>query len=531
MKLVFRTDASLDIGTGHVMRCLALAQALRMTGAECHFICRTFPGNLIARIGDLGFAVVALPAAQSKDESDRQDAESLPAHAAWLGGNWRADAGETTAALQSLRPDWLIVDHYALDRSWEREARLLCNNLMVVDDLVDRPHDCDLLLDQTLGRVGSDYDGLVPRNSVVLAGTRYALLRPEFSALRGHSLRRRTSGVLHKILVSMGGVDQVNATGRVLQTLHHCTLSQDCRVTVLMGSQAPWLDEVRKEAIALPWPCDVKVDVSNVAELVAECDLVIGAAGGSAWERCALGVPSLLVVTAGNQRDVARALERAGAARLLGDIEAIATALPRLMAGIGSEELAGMSRAASKICDGMGAGRVAGVLCNWGVQVRGMREDDLGDVLRWRNDPDIRRRMYESHEISPSEHREWYAQARRDRHRHLLIVEQAGVPLGFVQFTEIGGGGVADWGFYAVPGAPRGSGNKLGMAALDHAFRQLGFRKVRGEVIASNEPSATFHRKLGFAEEGTIQKRSSDGATCHDVLCFGIAASDWLERH
>ena len=531
MRLVFRTDASLDIGTGHVMRCLTLARALRSEGTDCHFICRAFPGNLIARIGDLGFGVVALPFTQSPDESGVQDAESLPAHAAWLGGDWRADASNTATALQSLRPDWLVVDHYALDRAWELEVRPFCNNLMVVDDLVDRPHDCDLLLDQTFGRAEGDYAGLAPHGCVVLAGTRYALLRPEFSALREHSLRRRASGVLRKILVSMGGVDQMNATGRVLQAVHQCTLPQDCRLTVLMGAQAPWLDEVRKQAAALPWPCEVKVDASNVAELVADCDLAIGAAGGSAWERCALGVPSLLVVAAGNQQDVARSLERAGAARLLGGIDFIAMALPRVMAGIGSEALAGMSRAARGVCDGRGAGRVAGVLRNWRVQVRGMREDDLENVLRWRNHPDIRRRMYNSHEISPSEHREWYARSMRDQYRHLLIVEQAGIPLGFVQFTETGNDGVADWGFYAVPGAPRGSGTKLGTAALDHAFRRLGFRKVRGEAIVSNEPSAVFHRKLGFAEEGIMRKRSSDGAACHDVLCFGMEASDWLERH
>jgi UDP-2,4-diacetamido-2,4,6-trideoxy-beta-L-altropyranose hydrolase/UDP-4-amino-4,6-dideoxy-N-acetyl-beta-L-altrosamine N-acetyltransferase len=530
MKLAFRTDASLDIGTGHVMRCLALAQALQAKGADCHFICRTFPGNLIARISDLGFGVVALPTGQSPGGCDGQGAESLPAHAAWLGGNWRVDAKDTATALQSLRPDWLVADHYALDRVWEREVRPLCNNLMVIDDLVDRPHDCNLLLDQTFGRAGSDYARLVPHNSVVLAGTRYALLRPEFSALREHSLRRHTSGALRRILVGMGGIDKMNATGRVLQALHHCTFPQDCRMVVLMGAQAPRLDEVRTQASALPWPCEVKVDAATVAELVADCDLAIGAAGGSAWERCALGVPSLLVVTADNQRDVARALELAGAARLLGDIDSIAIALPRVMAGIGGEALADMSCAAGEICDGKGAERVAGVLCNWGVRIRGMREDDLESVLCWRNHPDTRCWMYDSHEISPSEHREWYARAMQDQHRQLLIVEQAGVPLGFVQFTETGNDGVAVWGFYAVPGAPRGSGNKLGTAALDHAFGQLGFRKVHGEVIVSNEPSAAFHRKLGFTEEGITQKRSSDGATCHDVLCFGMEASDWLER-
>ena len=531
MRLAFRTDASTDIGTGHVMRCLTLAQVLRAEGADCHFICRTLPGNLIARIADLGFGVTSLPLDQSAGEFTAEDMESLPAHAAWLGSSQRVDADRSAAALQSLRPDWLIVDHYALDQTWEREVRPFCNNLMVVDDLVDRPHDCDVLLDQTLGRTEGDYAGLVPPSCVVLAGTRYALLRPEFSAWREHSLRRRTEGVLREILVSMGGVDQMDATGRVLQALRQCPLSQDCRLTVLMGARAPWLDEVRKQATGLPWPCDVKVDAPNVAEIIAACDLAIGAAGGSAWERCSLGVPSLLAVTARNQKDVACSLEQAGAAILLGEIDSIATALPRVMAGIGSKELVDMSRAAAEVCDGRGVRRVAHVLRNWGVQVRGMRVDDLESVLRWRNHPDIRRRMHDSHEISPSEHREWYTRSMRDRHRHLLIVEQAGIPLGFVQFTGMEDDGVADWGFYAVPGAPRGSGTKMGTAALDHAFKRLGFRKVRGEVIVSNEPSAAFHRKLGFAEEGMTQKGPPGGAACHDVLCFAMEASDWLEWH
>lgn len=530
MKVVFRTDASLDIGTGHVMRCLALAHALRAEGADCHFICRSFPGDLVTRIADSGFGVTALSRGQCLDEPAAQGA-SLPAHAAWLGGNWHADANGTAVILQALRPDWLVVDHYALDRAWELKVRPFCGHLMVIDDLVDRPHDCDLLLDQTLGRLPADYVSLVPQGCLLLTGTRYGLLRAEFSALREPSLRRRAEAGLRKILVSMGGVDQLNATGRVLKALRECTLPRDCSLTVLMGGQAPRLDEIRRQASAMPWPCDLRVDASNVAELLADCDLAIGAAGGSAWERCALGVPSLLVVAARNQEDVARSLERVGAAKVLGNIDSIAMMLPSVMAGITSDVLAWMSRAAGEVCDGRGATRVVHVLRQWDVQVRGMREDDLESVLRWRNHPDVRGRMYNSHEISPAEHREWYARAMRDPRRHLLIVEQSGMPLGFVQFTESGSDGVADWGFYAMPGAPAGTGTKLGCAALDHAFRRLKFRKVRGEAIASNEPSQALHRKLGFAEEGVTQKQSSDGAATHDVLCFGLEATDWLERH
>lgn len=531
MKLVFRTDASLDIGTGHVMRCLALAEALREEGASCHFVCRVLAGNLIARIRELGFGVTTLPLESAMHSTDAQALGSLPAHASWLGTDWRTDADRTRTAVQSQQPDWLVVDHYALDRAWEREARSCCKNLMVIDDLADRPHECDLLLDQTLGRDAGDYAELVPKNCVVLAGSRYALLRPEFAALRERSLRLHQSGGLRTLLIAMGGVDQLNATGQVLQALHHCELPRDCRVVVLMGAQAPWLAGVRTQAAGLPWPCVVKVDVTNVAELTSECDLAIGAAGGSSWERCALGVPTLLVVTARNQRDVACALEQAGAARLLGDVESIGVALPAALGELKREALVSMSRMAGTICDGRGATRVAAILRDSGVRVRRMREDDLENVLQWRNHREIRRWMYHSHEISPSEHREWYARVMRDQHRHLLIVEDAGVPLGFVHFTEADNDGVADWGFYAVPGAPRGSGRKLGAAALDHAFGKLGFRKVRGEAIASNKHSAAFHRKLGFADEGVLQKQLPDGTTSQDVLCFGLEASDWLERH
>src|SRR5690348_9550286 len=355
MNLVFRTDASLDIGTGHVMRCLTLAGALREKGATSRFICRTLPGNLIARIREAGFAVTALPSGEPNEPGARE-IEPLPAHAGWLGASWRKDAEDTRIALQSLQPDWLIVDHYALDRAWEREVRPLCRHLMAIDDLADRPHDCDLLLDQTLDRDAAAYSGLVPQGCRVLTGTHYALLRPEFAALRDYSLRRRT-GELRSILVAMGGVDKSNATARVLDALRGSDLPTDSRLIVLMGGQAPWLDDVRMKAASLPWPCEVRVEAGNVAELTAACDLAIGAAGGSAWERCALGVPALLVVTAENQRGVARALERAGAARLLGGVESMDAALPDALAGLGGEALSVMSRKAAAICDGREIGR------------------------------------------------------------------------------------------------------------------------------------------------------------------------------
>lgn len=315
--IAFRVDASLQIGSGHVMRCLTLATALREQGATCHFICREHTGNLIDQIRDRGFAVIALVTDGLDLPSAAQDGKSLPAHAAWLGVDWQTDAKATRDVLQSISADWLVVDHYALDRAWEQALRPHCAQLMVIDDLADRLHDCDLLLDQNLGREIADYVDLVPATCTVLTGPHYALLRPEFAALREYSLQRRRPPQLRRLLITMGGVDQSNATGQVLDALRRCPLPQDCRITVVMGLHGPWLAKVQAQAADFPWPCEVKVNVSDMAQLMADSDLAIGAAGSTSWERCALGLPTLMVVLAANQREAAANLQKKGAASIM----------------------------------------------------------------------------------------------------------------------------------------------------------------------------------------------------------------------
>jgi len=314
MHVAFRTDASLDIGTGHVMRCLTLADALRQRGAQCHFICREHRGNLVSRIAGQGFAVSVLPAAEPSSSSLSPSA-SAPAHASWLGGDWRDDACGTADVLAKFHANWLVVDHYALDRQWEASLTRRFENLLVIDDLADRPHTCDVLLDPNLGREAIEYAGLVPSDCMILVGPDYALLRPEFAALREYSLhRRRGLGQVRHVVVTMGGVDSPNATGTVLGSLAWSALPRDCRVTVILGERAPWLREVRAAASALPWPVEVRVNVTDMARVMADSDLAIGAAGSTAWERCCLGLPSILVSLAANQELIARSLDAQGAA-------------------------------------------------------------------------------------------------------------------------------------------------------------------------------------------------------------------------
>jgi len=164
------------------------------------------------------------------------------------------------------------------------------------------------------------------------------------------------------------------------------------------------------------------------------------------------------------------------------------------------------------------------------VRVRPVGEADLARVLAWRNHPDIRRFMLTQHEIPLDEHRRWFERASRDPGRCLLIAEEEGRPLGFVHFIGVAPDGVADWGFYAAPGAPRGSGRKLGEAALDHGFRTLGLHKVCGQALDFNEASIRFHRRLGFREEGVLREQHRLGDAWHDLVCFGLLRREWPPR-
>ncbi|MDY0273694.1 MAG: UDP-2,4-diacetamido-2,4,6-trideoxy-beta-L-altropyranose hydrolase, partial [Advenella sp.] len=315
MKIVFRADASLEMGTGHVMRCLTLANALHAEGNECHFICREHPGNLIEFIRKQGHMVHSLSYLENEKVGDKNNEGSVLAHATWLGASQKEDAAASEKILATIKPEWLVVDHYALDYRWEQELKPYYQNLLVIDDLADRKHDCNILLDQTFGRKAEDYHPWVPPDCTLLCGSNYALLRPEFSQLRAYSLERRKQPQLQRLLITMGGVDKDNVTGLVLRALTCCELPQDCLITVVMGGNAPWLKEVQEQASQMPWLTEVYVNVNNMAKLMADADFCIGAAGSTSWERCCLGLPTIMVVLAENQEMAATLLQEANAVK------------------------------------------------------------------------------------------------------------------------------------------------------------------------------------------------------------------------
>lgn len=349
---ILRADASLEMGTGHVMRCLTLATALSAKGHDCHFICRDHKGHLAEMIKRCGFKLTLLTSIEISVNNT-----SALSHARWLGCTQEQDAKQVLSLIEGLgcAIDGLIVDHYALDAYWESQLRVRVAQLVVIDDLFDRHHDCDILINQNLGSSKAQYKTLVPSDCLILAGIAYAMLRPEFARLRPQSLLKKSHAHTKQLLITMGGVDPDNYTGNILKALECCDCSVFSKIVVVLGGTAPHIKSVEALAASLSVDVEIKVGVSNMAEIMSDADVAFGAAGSTSWERCCLGLPTLLFVIADNQVKLAELLARHNAAMRV-DMESICDSVKRMLDDDGFYKET--SEAAAALCDGMGAERV-----------------------------------------------------------------------------------------------------------------------------------------------------------------------------
>jgi UDP-2,4-diacetamido-2,4,6-trideoxy-beta-L-altropyranose hydrolase len=357
MKIAFRVDASLKIGAGHVMRCLTLADMFCLQGHQCVFICREHLGHLGEVIVRRGYPLNLLPLYISKESvgftSHLSDYENS------LCVTWQEDCCQTYKVLSSIQPDWLVVDHYALNSKWECRLTDVVENIMVIDDLANRSHYCKILLDQNLGRIASDYSELILPQTKLLIGTDFAVLRPEFAFSRKESLVRRQASHVNRILISLGGIDELNITMIVLKALTKSVLSAETEFVVIMGPTAPHLDDVKAFAVKMPYKTEVYCDVENMAVHMLNADLAIGAAGSTAWERCCLGLPTIQLILAENQAASAAALANIGAAVTLDHPDKIVSILHSLIFDLGAMgHLKSMSKAAASVTDGGGTSKV-----------------------------------------------------------------------------------------------------------------------------------------------------------------------------
>ena len=312
MKIAFRTDASNKIGTGHFMRCLTLADELKKQGAQIRFINRNLPPNLSEMLSEKAMEYMPLSTDATQERIDELT------HSNWLGTSQAQDAQATIQALADQSWDWIVVDHYALDERWEKAVRANCKKLMVIDDLADRRHDCDVLLDQNFYvDMQTRYVSKVPAHCQLLLGPGFALLREEFRTLR-EKVKVRTGNV-KKILVFFGGVDADNFTSLAMQALAELNIT--LQVDVVIGSQHPNREQIQQACIYHGFICHEQT--TRMAELMAEADLAIGGGGTATWERCAMGLPSIIVVMAENQSKAAIDLDAFGVLINLGDAQKI----------------------------------------------------------------------------------------------------------------------------------------------------------------------------------------------------------------
>lgn len=265
LKVAFRLDANAEIGTGHLMRCLALAERLIAAGVDCHFFCHDLPDTLHPLLASYSGQPLATP--------------------------------DDIAPIAALQPDWLVIDHYLI--GWDIEARLApyCRQLLVIDDLADRAHHCHYLLDQGPCRQATDYRDLVPADSRLLLGTDFALLRPAY-----RQLARDRAFTWRKGLICFGGADPAGASLITLDSLARITSAHDIAWTVVAGpASSDWAALSARLAETPLRHITLIQHSSQMPQLMAAHDFTIGAAGGMTWERACIGLPTLAVPIVDNQ--------------------------------------------------------------------------------------------------------------------------------------------------------------------------------------------------------------------------------------
>ena len=369
MRVLFRADASVEIGTGHIMRCATLAKALRARGASVAFACRALPGDLRGWLQQQGYPVMTVPA-------DLADGLFLTAEALSV---WSELDSAPASPPAEVLLDWLVVDHYGLDARWEKAMRGQARQILVIDDLANRSHDCDVLLDQNIIHVeASPYADLVPAHCQQLLGPRFALLRPEFAALRQVLPQRRAPGIdgSPRLLIFFGGSDPTQECLKALEALLLLRTGEPpvpewvaaLQVDLVAGGSNPVFETLQARSQAFP---NVRLhrQVTYMAALMQQADLSLGAGGTTTWERCCLGLPGVIIAVADNQVAISQNLAGHGVQVYLGESssvtpQAIAEALRSLLGEPESQQvLSRLGQAGMALVDGLGVQRVVEIMC------------------------------------------------------------------------------------------------------------------------------------------------------------------------
>ncbi len=421
MNVVIRADASIYIGSGHIMRCLVLAKQLQQLNYQVIFATRPQQGDFVEHIKKQGFKVIEL----IQPKVFQKPQHSADYHA-WLQVPWQVDADDLLDKVQAFefdKNDLVIVDHYALNIEWEQYVAKELNCKIVAIDDVLRKHHCDMLLDQTLGRSPSDYSKLTPKYCDIMTGLEYALLNEKFSKYRqlalnkpknatsSQNVNQNNSYKPHSLLIMMGGIDNTNITLFTLQAVEKYGFEKFAQITVIINPKSPFYKSVKQYLVNQPRHI-IQLDfVDNIAELMCEHSIAIGAPGSTSWERVCLGMPSIIVPLAENQEMICTQLAKAKVAIAVA-FDQLQTKLCEALTALVSNFEQYRENCLS-LCDGFGVYRVAAkvdILLQADSYLNGCRlatNKDIDLVFKWQSLPETRRYALNKNIPTYQEHCSW----------------------------------------------------------------------------------------------------------------------------
>lgn len=465
---VIRADASPAMGAGHAMRCLALAEAMRGEGWTIDF---AGIENTLKTVPEIVRGGQFVPLSQWDDPAELM-------------------------AVRSDGCDLLVVDHYGLDARYEAACRPWAKRIFVIDDLADRHHDCDVLLDQTLDRTFEDYAEFVPATCRVLLGAGYTLLRSSFAVTREGGIDR--GDVARRLFVSVGATD----AGAMLSPIMEALSGFPIDLNIAVNSSAAHLTEIKR--VAGETKSRLFVDAKNIAELMAEADLAVLTASSTSREAACLGTPMILIVTADNQREVAASMARRGIARVANGLEELTTIVDRLIGN--SSERRQFGRAAAQTCDGRGAQRIVMALCpekaadSHPVRLRRVSHDDADLLLEWQMDPETRRFSRNPEIPDRVSHLAWFDRKLAELTCLMDIVLYGNEPAGVLRLDrKAGEPSMFEVSIFTAPAMHR---RGIGAAALRLARRLVPDADLLANILPGNVASMKLFENAGFRSIG-----------------------------
>lgn len=501
LHVALRVDASTAIGTGHLRRCLSLAEALTQQGVAVKLVVRRLDSVAAHVLKDCAFPVHWLPVPLPADAPDAGG----PPHAAWAGVAWRDDADQTVAALCDDAPQWLVVDHYAFDARWHDAVRAALGcRLLVVDDVADRMLSPDILLDHNWADDHrAKYSGRLTRDPKWLIGPRYALLSEAYRS----APRYKFHPEVRSIGIFMGGTDPGGASARVLRCLRD-EVGFKGPVEVVSTSVNPHMSALREACTASPCTM-LTLDLPDLAAFFARHDLQIGAGGGATWERCCIGTPTVASALTPNQAVTVPGLNALGALQTssLDESESTghactASPLSQILRDLldDSTTRQRLAKTAAQLVDGRGADRVALHLVGEGLCVRRARLEDCRMLYDWRNHPFVRSVSINPAAIDFDDHIRWMKRVIGAKDRWLFVAEVGTLPVGSIRF-DLTAADSAFVSLYLDPAlASLGLGQRMLQCGEDELSRTLGLTlTIHATVAAENRASVRLFSAAGYS--------------------------------